>query len=116
MISLVFKFLLCYQLISYSPNIVWLYSKIPFQQSPPSPLKPVTSTNMAVSSPPTPPPQPQQLPPASTYFTKDKEMFAHKENVTTPVTIAQKSKSSDSHNGIRPRKACNCTKSQCLKL
>lgn len=38
------------------------------------------------------------------------------EAIVTPVTTKQGKTSLPEPNGIKPRKPCNCTKSQCLKL
>ncbi|XP_054269282.1 protein lin-54 homolog isoform X2 [Macrosteles quadrilineatus] len=67
--------------------------------------------------PPVPsPPSPTKPAPASVpLLTKAKEVYTPKETFV-PLTAPQRTKSSESHNGLRPRKPCNCTKSQCLKL
>ncbi|KAG8291739.1 hypothetical protein J6590_053598 [Homalodisca vitripennis] len=63
-------------------------------------------------SPPSPPKPTNNVPPPPPLLNKSKEVVSNKEIQSTP-----KSKiSSEGPNGIRPRKPCNCTKSQCLKL
>uniref|UniRef100_A0A1B6JGB0 CRC domain-containing protein n=1 Tax=Homalodisca liturata TaxID=320908 RepID=A0A1B6JGB0_9HEMI len=71
--------------------------------------KPLPVTNQ---SPPSPPKPTNNVPPPPPLLNKSKEVVSNKEIQSTP-----KSKiSSEGPNGIRPRKPCNCTKSQCLKL
>uniref|UniRef100_A0A1B6L2K0 CRC domain-containing protein n=2 Tax=Graphocephala atropunctata TaxID=36148 RepID=A0A1B6L2K0_9HEMI len=68
---------------------------------------PVTS-----QSPPSPPKPTINVPPPPPLLNKSKEVLNSKE-----IQPTLKSKvSSETPNGIRPRKPCNCTKSQCLKL
>lgn len=86
-----------------------------FQKSPPSPTKPAVSTALPTAA---------AIPPPTLLFPKKEvEMVqAYKEMPTVPQVIPAvplihlKPKQPSDANGIKPRKPCNCTKSQCLKL